>query len=76
MYEWYINEWVHILVVYPETNEFFYFKEGKFTAYEPVTEKVNIVDDLIGLVEDAKEMETNQIVHATKENLPVYSLEK
>ena len=26
------------------------------------------------LVKDAQEMETNNIVHATKENLPVYSL--
>jgi hypothetical protein len=32
------------------------------------------VDDLVVLLEDAKEMETNNIVHATLENLPVYSL--
>jgi len=76
MYEWYINEWVHILVVHPETNQFFYFKNGIFTEYIPVTKKVNTVDDLIVLVEDAKEMETNYIAHATQENLPVYSIEK
>ena len=32
------------------------------------------VDDMLVLVEDAKEMETNYIVDATRENLPVYSL--
>jgi uncharacterized protein YbcC (UPF0753/DUF2309 family) len=74
MYEWYINEWVHILVVHPETNKFFYFKNGVFTEYVPVIKTINIVDDLVVLLEDAKEMETNNIVHATQENLPVYSL--
>lgn len=76
MYEWYGNEWVHILVVHPETAQFLYFKKGVFTEYIPVAKKVNTVDNLIILVEDAKEMETNYIVHATQENLPVYSLEK
>jgi uncharacterized protein YbcC (UPF0753/DUF2309 family) len=74
MYEWYMNEWVHIMVIHPETNQFFYFKNGAFREYEPVIKKVNTIDDLIVLVEDAKEMETNNIVHATQENLPVYSL--
>ncbi len=74
MYEWYINEWVHILVVHPETNKFFYFVNGVFTEYVPVIKTINIVDDLVVLLEDAKEMETNNIVHATLENLPVYSL--
>ena len=74
MYEWYINEWVHIMVIHPDTNQFFYFKNGVFTKYLPVVKKVNTVNDLIVLVEDAKEMETNYIVDATQENLPVYSL--
>jgi hypothetical protein len=67
---------VHILVVHPETNQFFYFKNGTFTEYSPLMKKVNTVDDLIVLVEDAREMETNYIAHATQENLPVYSIEK
>jgi uncharacterized protein YbcC (UPF0753/DUF2309 family) len=76
MYEWYINEWVHILAVHPETNQFFFFNNGIFSEYNPLIKKVNTVNDLIVLVEDAKEMETNYIAHATKENLPVYSIEK
>jgi uncharacterized protein YbcC (UPF0753/DUF2309 family) len=76
MYEWYVNEWVHILVVHPETNKFFIFKDGTFKEYDPLMKKVNTVDDLIVLVEDAREMETNYIAHATQENLPVYSIEK
>jgi hypothetical protein len=74
MYEWYINEWVHIMVVHPKTNKFFYFRDGAFAEYVPVVKTINILEDMIVLVEDAKEMETNNIVHATQENLPVYSL--
>ena len=76
MYEWFINEWVHLMVVNPETNQFFYFNNGAFKEYVPITTRLNTISNLIGLVEDAKEMETNNIVHATQENLPVYSLRK
>jgi hypothetical protein len=76
MYEWYLNEWVHLMAVHPETNQFYYFKEGVFTEYVPVVNKVGTVNNLIALVEDAREMETNNIVDATRENLPVYSLER
>ncbi|MEJ0102522.1 MAG: DUF2309 domain-containing protein [Bacteroidota bacterium] len=74
IYEWYINEWVHIVAVHPQTNQFFYFKEGVFTEYKPLAQKLNSVKDLTALIESAKEMETNYIVDATRENLPVYTL--
>lgn len=76
MYEWYLNEWVHLMAVHPETNQFFLFRNGVFTEYNPVVKKVSTINDLIVMVEDAQEMETNNIVHATLENLPVYSLNK
>jgi len=74
IYEWYINEWVHIVALHPQTNEFFYFKEGVFTEYKPLTQKLNSVKDITALIESAREMETNYIVDATRENLPVYTL--
>ncbi|MCW3073110.1 MAG: hypothetical protein JWP69_179 [Flaviaesturariibacter sp.] len=74
MYEWYINEWVHIMAVHPETGRFYYFREGAFVEYTPLTKEVGTVKSIIQLVESAKEMETNYIVDATKENLPVYSI--
>jgi len=40
MYEWYINDWVHMMAIHPETNQFYYFKDGDFTEYTPVTKKV------------------------------------
>jgi uncharacterized protein YbcC (UPF0753/DUF2309 family) len=72
MYEWFINEWVHLSVINPETNELFYFKEGEFLPYKPLAKEIHSFKDIHTLLEEAKEMETNHIVHATQENLPVY----
>ena len=71
MYEWFINEWVHVAAIHPETNEIFYFKDGVFNLYQPFENNIS-TKDIHALIEDAKEMETNNIVHATQENLPVY----
>jgi uncharacterized protein YbcC (UPF0753/DUF2309 family) len=73
MYEWFINEWVHLIAMEPETNRFYYFKEGAFTEYTPATQIASLTD-VHGLMESSKKMETNQIADATKENLPVYLL--
>ena len=74
MYEWYGNEWVHLMVIKPGTNEFFYFRKGEFVPYSPLTPAIGFVSDMKGLIESAKEMESNYIVDATRENLPVYSI--
>ncbi|MBN8641461.1 MAG: DUF2309 domain-containing protein [Flavobacteriales bacterium] len=75
MYEWFINEWVHLSVINPETDELFYFKEGQFIPYQPMTNQIHFFKDVHTLLEDAKEMETNHISHATQENLPIYFYE-
>lgn len=75
MYEWFINEWVHLAVVDPQTKQLFYFKEGKFNMYEPLTRELRFFKDVNTLLEEAKKMESNEIVDATKENLPVYLYE-
>jgi hypothetical protein len=72
MYEWFINEWVHLSVINPETNALFYFKDGQFVPYTPMTNQIHFFKDVHTLLEDAKEMETNDIAHATQENLPIY----
>ena len=72
MYEWFINEWVHLIVINPETNELFYFKDGEFISYKTLAKEIHSFKDVHTLLEDAIEMETNHIVHATQENLPVY----
>ena len=74
MYEWFINDWVHLVARHPENNQFYYFKDGAFTVYTPLTEKVNVLQDIRQLVETSIKMETNETADATKENLPVYLL--
>ncbi len=74
MYEWFINDWVHLVVANPETKVFHYFKDGKFSDHAPIMKSPDWLQDFEELVETAKEMETNQIADATQENLPVYVL--
>jgi uncharacterized protein YbcC (UPF0753/DUF2309 family) len=74
MYEWFINEWVHIVVVHPESGEFLYFREGGFVRYAPITKQPESLNDMHSFLESSKKMETNETVDATRENLPVYLL--
>jgi uncharacterized protein YbcC (UPF0753/DUF2309 family) len=61
-YEWFINEWVHLVAVNPETKELFVFKEGAFTPYHPLKHNIDTVSDITPLIEE------------NQENLPVYLL--
>jgi uncharacterized protein YbcC (UPF0753/DUF2309 family) len=74
MYEWYKNEWVHIMAIHPGTREFYYFNEEKFTPYHPTEQELAPIKDPVSFFENAAEMETNHISHATQENLPVHVL--
>jgi uncharacterized protein len=77
VFEWYKNEWVHIMALHPEELKFYYFRNGAFEKYEPITEakEIGTIHNMEEFIEDAREMETNHIVHATEENLPVYLLD-
>lgn len=59
-YEWFQNDWVHLVAVNPETREMFRFSNGAFVTYSPVTKTVNAASDLTPLLE------------SETENLPVY----
>lgn len=72
MYQWFANDWVHLSVVHPETSDLYYFKNHQFVLYEPQTTVLHFYKDVHSLIEEAKEMETNHIAHATQENLPIY----
>jgi uncharacterized protein YbcC (UPF0753/DUF2309 family) len=77
VFEWYKNEWVHIVALHPVEKQFYYFKNGAFAKYEPITNasEIKTIHNMEDFIEGAKEMETNHIVHATEENLPVYLLD-
>lgn len=59
-YEWFLNEWIHLVVVNPVTKELSYFKDGAFSRYEPLQKTVKSVRDIESLIE------------SHQENFPVY----
>ncbi len=50
-YEWFINEWVHLVVINPETLELFRFKEGDFVNYKTMRDHIDKIDDIATLLE-------------------------
>jgi len=59
-YEWFINEWVNLVVVNPETKELSVFKDGAFTPYITLKKDIQKISDLDVLLE------------STQDNFPVY----
>lgn len=74
MYEWFINEWVHIVALDPKTNQFFYFSKGQFVPYTPMIKDIPVLPDFEKFIENARTMASSGIAEATQENLPVYLL--
>jgi uncharacterized protein YbcC (UPF0753/DUF2309 family) len=61
-YEWFINEWVNLVVVDPETKALSVFREGAFYPYETTHKTVDAVSDVASLIE------------AHHDNIPVHLL--
>lgn len=59
-YEWFVNEWVHLVVVDPDTKALHRYRNGAFTAYNPVPVNIEKVDDVTPIIEKEHD------------NLPVY----
>jgi uncharacterized protein YbcC (UPF0753/DUF2309 family) len=59
-YEWFANEWVHLVVVHPESHEQFLFGNGKFAPYHTVITSLPVSKDFDPMFE------------TEADNLPVY----
>jgi len=59
-YEWFINDWVVLVAVHPETKKTYVFKGGQFSEYKPLTHQLDVIEDLEKLLE------------SHQENFPVY----
>lgn len=73
-YEWFKNGWVLITSIHPESGELYIFKDERFNPYFPLLKDVKKTSDVNKLIDSTKEMKTNDIYHATQENLPVHIL--
>src|SRR5690606_35975533 len=56
MYEWYINEWIHLVVIDPGTDKLFLFKRGEFVEYRPLQKEIDKIEDMEKLAASAEEM--------------------
>jgi uncharacterized protein YbcC (UPF0753/DUF2309 family) len=76
LYEWFINEWVHLVVFDPYIKTFHRFNNGAFVPYAPITREVSAVEDISKTIEFVSGMESNYILDATKENMSVHIFKK
>ena len=76
VYEWFANDWVHLVSIHPETNEFYFFKNEQFEPFAPLSDEVNKLENIHEFLESATKMQVSHITNATKENLPVHVIEK
>jgi uncharacterized protein YbcC (UPF0753/DUF2309 family) len=72
LYEWFDNEWIHLIALHPKEKKLYEFKEGEFVPYIPLTKELPTVHDLPRMFETTTKMKTNHILDATQENLPVH----
>lgn len=72
LYEWFNNEWIHLVAIHPEKKTLHVFEKGEFVPYTPLTKKLPTIHDISAMFETTAKMKTNHILHATKENLPVH----
>lgn len=61
-YEWFINNWINLVVTDPETKKLWRFHDGKFVLYENLTERLPSVSKVDTLIE------------STQDNIPVHLL--
>jgi uncharacterized protein YbcC (UPF0753/DUF2309 family) len=63
VYEWFINEWVRLVVIHPETREYYLFKDGKYSIYKPLLTHVESIQDILPVIE------------THHDNIPVYAIQ-
>lgn len=44
-YEWFINNWVNLVALHPETKELYRFVKGEFEIYKPVSYNIQTIDN-------------------------------
>ncbi len=63
-YRWFLNQWLHLTVVHPESRALFLFNDGTFTPYTPIARRIAVAEDVATVIGSSSSTET----------LPVYKL--
>jgi len=61
-YSWFLNSWMHIAAIHPETKQVYVFKNGEFVTYNPLLKNLAFVKDISAVIDESKSLE----------NIPVY----
>lgn len=72
LYEWFANEWIHLVALDPDKKALFVFEAGAFVPYTPLTQTLPAVHDIPHMFETSIKMKTNRLLDATQENLSVH----
>lgn len=72
LYEWFSNEWIHLVALHPDKKTLHVFEDDAFVPYAPLTKSLPTIHDLSHTFETTMKMKTNHILDATRENLPVH----
>lgn len=76
IYEWYINEWVHLVVINPADKLLYHFANGQFLHYDPLHGEAEQMHHPHQVIANGVEMSSFEIEDATRENLPVFRINK
>lgn len=71
MYDWFDKGWIHLAAISPDDGIIYYFENGVFKPYKALS-KVKRTANIHDVIVSTKEMTTNHILDATKENIPVH----
>jgi uncharacterized protein YbcC (UPF0753/DUF2309 family) len=61
-YEWFLNEWVHLVAYHPTEGNLYHFKDGHFHPYTPLLDHVDTIQKIVPILEEKAD------------NIPVYQL--
>lgn len=63
-YQWYYNNWIHLVAIEPETCKIYHFQKGSWIPYTPLTKNLPVTNVIEPLIENYSQ------------NLPVYLIQK
>ncbi len=71
LYDWFDKGWLHLVAISPDDGQLYHFERGAFVLYKSLS-LVKQAQDIQKVIVSAKQMTTNHILDATKENIPVH----
>lgn len=60
-YEWFENEWIHLMAFHPEEKQFYQFVKGKFEPYTTSLNQIQTIDNVESIIE--KNMDNIPVFH-------------